>query len=67
MKRKSLIPLFSLIGALTPTICLVSCGGEQPDPPLPEETAEDYIFNRSFSLMAYGYDSSTIYFRFGTA
>lgn len=53
MKHKSLIPLFSLIGVTTPTICLVSCGDE-PIPPQPEETAENYIFNRTFSLIAYG-------------
>lgn len=63
MKRKCLISLFSLVGVITPTTFLVSCGGDQPDPPVPTEGAEKYIYDRTFSVLERG----NIYGSWGTA
>ncbi len=56
MKHKHIVSLFSSI-LLPYTLCFVSCNPVQPEPepePTTEETAKEYIFHRTFSIMAIG-------------
>lgn len=56
MKLKSLITLTSLVGVVSPSFCLVGCSGFQPVPEPVDESAKDYIYDRTFSIMCAGKD-----------
>lgn len=65
MKLKNLIALTSLVGAISPSLCLVGCS--ETEPKVPEEI-ESFISDRTFSLMAFSIVQETstgdYYYRF---